>query len=730
MIRPIALAAVLAAVAPARAADPPPRVDVFGDPLPPGAVARLGSARLRHQGEVVDLAFNPDGTRLAVTSSDGTVSVWDATGRLVGRAAAGRGAGVGFAPDGRSVGVFVPGAGLRVLTPDAAATAREVAAARPVGPLGVANGRHPVPVLAPGLKWLAYRTGDEGRDCRVVVADPTSGREAAAFPLQYKGWAVYAGFSADGRRLVIGDGQSGRCVIRVCDPADGKAVAELPVEGFYPLAVSLSRDGTRVAAALWPNSDPATAVRVWDVASGRLLLDRPLAHVAHQSAALSPDGATVAVLEDRTITLVDVATGMPVRTLEARWQNGRLVFSPDGRRLAVASNGSLVELFDLATGRRLPGPDEAFDPRGLTLQADGGLRFRPDGTLLALLHGEPGLSRWDPATGRRVETIDPPPGSRLVHALSPDGRRLVYTAGQFNTVGEFRVWDRGKKADVAVSGFPAALWPRFDYAPDGRRLFLHPTLSHPRAAEVWELDPDTLRLVERKDLGLPVTLGYDWAARYSPDGRQRAEMGVVPGGGSDGTLRRWDVLAGKGGAVVRWAPANIGEARHPHAWAVSGDGRWVGVFQAPAGGDVVSVFDAADGRERVRIPVPQADPDRPDGGGRLALSQDGRLALVIKPYGPSRLYETAGGSERRRYDRVADARFAPDGRHLVTWHATTSGLVWDIQAEDPGADPGTRVEAGGAPADPLAEVVDPAVVWLVGLAAAAVVVLVGWLVWR
>ena len=63
-------------------ADAPP-ADSHSDPLPPGAMARIGTTRLRHGDKVCSLANSPDGKR--ITSTDGySVGVWDPrTGRCL-----------------------------------------------------------------------------------------------------------------------------------------------------------------------------------------------------------------------------------------------------------------------------------------------------------------------------------------------------------------------------------------------------------------------------------------------------------------------------------------------------------------------------------------------------------------------------------------------------------------------------------------------------------------------
>src|SRR5262249_53190154 len=63
-----------------------PSVDRHGDPLPPGAIARLGTVRWRHGGTASFVTFTSDGKQLLSAGADDRVRLWDlATGKEVGQ---------------------------------------------------------------------------------------------------------------------------------------------------------------------------------------------------------------------------------------------------------------------------------------------------------------------------------------------------------------------------------------------------------------------------------------------------------------------------------------------------------------------------------------------------------------------------------------------------------------------------------------------------------------------
>jgi len=188
----------------AAAATPPEQLrDHLGDPLPPGAVARIGTLRLQHLYPFAGVAFSPDGQTLAAPGYGSTVYLWDtASGREVRRLEGHRDSveSVAYSSDGRLLATV--GAEGTVLLWDAA-TGKELRRC-----LGHTK-RVRFVAFAPNDRLLA-----SGGDDMIRLWDVATGQEVRQLPA-YVGTSRHRSgclvFSPD-CKMLVGGGDDSRTV--------------------------------------------------------------------------------------------------------------------------------------------------------------------------------------------------------------------------------------------------------------------------------------------------------------------------------------------------------------------------------------------------------------------------------------------------------------------------------------------------------------------------------------
>jgi WD40 repeat protein len=207
-----------------------------------------------------------------------------------------------------------------------------------------------------------------------TIWDATTGAELMSFP--GNAGYVYATFSPDGKCFASwvaeywDEGQDDN-TIKVRDAASSREITILEGHEAEIWAVAFSPDSRRLASC-----DIAETVKVWDVETGKDIMT--LKHDGGTfSIAFSPDGTCIASGgsdADSTIMLWDAETGGEIMALKGHFRGiGRLIFSPDGKRLMSGGRDGTTKAWDVSTGT------EVMSLQGVELVA-----VSPDGKTIAV----------------------------------------------------------------------------------------------------------------------------------------------------------------------------------------------------------------------------------------------------------------------------------------------------------------------------------------------------------
>ncbi|KAJ6153707.1 hypothetical protein N7470_006666 [Penicillium chermesinum] len=378
--------------------------------------------------------------------------------------------------------------------------------------------------------------------------------------------------------------------------------------------------------------------------------------------AWSPDGGKLAVgfNADETVQVWDPNKAHIIATLEGqshysdyiytRW--GTLVrpkaWSPDGSRLALASEEDAIRIWDPTTGH--------IAPIMLATSQIYSIAWSPDGSRLASASNDDGVCIWDPTTGQKVSTLKR--CSKLVTSIawSPDGSKLASASDK-----AVEIWDPKTSQSLSSLNEHGPGTSFITWSPDGSHLA---SRAFDEQVLVWDLATNQIVSKLNHANGRKKTFRTFCPIVWSPDGNYLAYCS----GSSIPTVWIWDRATDQSGPTSMESTGHLCSI----AWSPDGSQLASGGFDKtvqiwdPDTNQLISVFE---GNSSCVYSFAWS----PDGTRLASGSGDG----AVRIWDPTIRHRPSSSSYDRHSGSIDRLEWSPDGSRFASTSDDKTVRVWD-----------------------------------------------------
>lgn len=599
--------------------------------LPDKALVRFGDVKLFHGASVTCVTFTPDGREIVAAggmrSQGGAVSIWSAaTGKLV-RTMAG--------PSTTVASMALSGDGKSIILAGVDRSVQFVwfPSGKPVrDPKSLALRGNWVGMSPNGLQ-LAVSDG-----MKLTVIDLATGKTMMTV---LKGTG--AAFSRDGRYLAVVSTRDMSFGIELWDVSLGVRVRRFDsTVGQRFTLPAFSPNGKLLVAGSMYGSN--SSMPIWNTLTGKIVKKLPVASRYVAGVVFSPDGKRVAVADRlSSLRVLDVESGKALSGIASGVSRlYSVAFSPDGSLLAGGDSSGQIHVWETD---KFTEPMGQAGHTGPVVSVDAG----DNGRVVATSGHDGTVFLWDGRTGRKLHRLEAENRQPSLVSVSRDGALAAVCDNSANV----QIWRTDTGKQFRRVGVPAGVAKLVTFLPTGRELVaISPDVTMCRIdIETGQAEAmgsggasQTSRISLAANARLAVSYYQNLAVAWSlRDGRK---LGVCPMPGVSNLY---------------------GLAVSPSARLLAGDaGQRVAIVELDSGRLIRSITRF---RKRVSVSVATFSPD----GRVLALADADWTATLWSVRTGRQLGQLAG-----HRGQITSMRFMPDGKRLLTGSTDGTAIMWDM----------------------------------------------------